>query len=422
MNDGRMIMRNDGDNIRVSGNEVFEFCFHDTKNGGDCGDVFRTAGAPFTSSSSVSRIFSSTYFVCESDHVGEIIDSFNIHTSLLAIGVVDDNCKSLGVIVRRELFNLISREIGKEILMEMSAAKVMREAEIFNESASLFAVSATVHENMSDPEIRYYLAVNSEGKFSGVFSTRDILVHLANMSSKDIETARMIQSSIVAEDQSYIDEKFTISCHSTMAMGVGGDFYLVKNFAPDRYHLSIADVSGKGISASLVTAIACGMATTYNFRSGLSGFVRGLNNYVLSTFNSEKFITGIFMELNTRLCRLNLYDMGHSFILFLRRGRFCSLRGHTTNYPLGIGALENLQKNTIGLESGDILFISTDGVTEQTDSSGEQFGEKRLRNVIAANRENEPQKMAEEIKTAVRNFRASQPQKDDLTFMIFRWN
>lgn len=410
-----------GENTLHSEPEVFEFTFSGVDGIKTVKNILKSAEPAIRTSSSISRIFSSTYYVFENDRVDEIVDSFNEHASLLSIGVVDGECRPVGVIVRRELFNILGRSFGKDLVEMQTASKVMREFTTFQESASLFAVSNAVQREIAEQEIRYFVAVSVSGKFSGVFSTRDLLIHLANMSSKDVETARRIQSRIVEQDRVYTNDSFHLVCHSSMALGVGGDFYMLQHYAGGRYHLSIADVSGKGISASLITAMACGMATSYDFTKGLNGFVRDINDYVLRTFESEKFITGIFMDIHTGKNRISVCDMGHSFILYIRNGKFCSFRGHETNYPLGIAPLTDIATGSIPVQKGDILFISTDGIAEQIDVEGEQYGEERLKETLLSVKNGTPEQIGDAVKKSVNTFRGSQPQKDDLTFLVLKW-
>jgi sigma-B regulation protein RsbU (phosphoserine phosphatase) len=74
-----------------------------------------------------------------------------------------------------------------------------------------------------------------------------------------------------------------------MAKEVGGDFYMVKRLDDRRVLLCLCDVSGKGIAASLVTAVLGGIFDTYTAVSSLQVFLKGLNRYIIETFQLRYF-------------------------------------------------------------------------------------------------------------------------------------
>ncbi len=92
--------------------------------------------------------------------------------------------------------------------------------------------------------------------------------------------------------------------------------------------------------------------------------------------------------------------------------------------PTGIalGILENTRyhEQTIPLQSGDIIVLYTDGVTEATNAADELFSEERLRNIILRNRSLSATGLTKEILDAINQFSSGQPQSDDITLFIVK--
>lgn len=405
----------------ITNTDIFQFSFSADDIPASSLNILQQAPPPFRNIAAISSLFSSTYYVNSDQRVNDIVDCLNEFASLLSIGVVDSKNRPVGVIVRREIFNILGKSYGKTLIENQTASQIMRETKCFSDSENIHAVSSTLQEEMNDEQILYFSAVNKKGEFSGVFSTRDLLNHLASMNRKDLATAQMIQTRIVNKDQHLSNDDFELTCHSTMALGIGGDFYKIKEYGKSRYHLSIADVSGKGMPASLITAVACGMQTSYDFSKGLKGFVRDLNDYIFDTFNSEKFITGIFSDIDSKRKKIKLCDMGHSLLYFIRNGHFASLKGHEINIPLGISYIDNYNTSSIRCQSGDILFIATDGISEQIDDNGMQYGEERLKELLGSLKDEPIQEISRKVREDVSRFKGNQPQKDDLTFLVLKW-
>jgi sigma-B regulation protein RsbU (phosphoserine phosphatase) len=129
-----------------------------------------------------------------------------------------------------------------------------------------------------------------------------------------------------------------------------------------------------GRGASLVTTSISGMYSIYDFSKGVTGFISSLNDYIASSFDSQKFVTGIFVEFDENTAELNFYDMGHSYIYIYRHSRLFRLKTNSSNLPLGVGPELDPACDTMTLEQGDLLILITDGIAEQVNPAGEEYG------------------------------------------------
>ncbi|HOP64229.1 MAG TPA: SpoIIE family protein phosphatase [Spirochaetota bacterium] len=371
---------------------------------------------------SISSIASCYYYVHRDTLIGDVVEELNRYDTLLAIGMVGDDREALGVISRRELFNLLGRSFGEEAARDMPVSRIARNTGIYREDANTITVSEQIADEMKKPTLRFFLIADTEGKFAGIFSTRDIMTHLAAVTRKDLDTAGIIQSRIVPETSIFEKGRIKAGAMTQMAMGVGGDFYSMKHFPDDKWFFTIADVSGKGMGASLLTSIAGGVLYMYDLSKGLKQLIKKFNSYLFSTFNAEKFITAIFMTLDGNTGRLSIYDMGHSMLYLLRGNRFHNIRAKKNNLPLGIMQEIDPAAVSVKLEPGDILLMVTDGVTEQCDSEREEYGIERCAKIIAKNRNRNPEEIISLMKNDINEFRGNEQQYDDITFMLIKYD
>lgn len=370
---------------------------------------------------SISSIASCLYYVHRDTLIGDVVEELNTHENVLAIGMVGDDDEALGVIIRRELFNLLGRSFGEDAARDMPVSRIAKVTGIYREDANTITVSGLIAGEMEKPTLRFFLISDLEGKFAGIFSTRDIMMHLAAITRKDIDTAGAIQSRIVPEKTFMSGGRVEAGASTQMALGVGGDFYSIRSFPDDQWFFLTADVSGKGMGASLLTSIAGGFIHMYDFSGGIKQLVKKLNNYIFNTFNAEKFITSVFMYLDGNNGNLSICDMGHSMVYLLRNNRFHNIRSGKTNLPLGI--IENIDPRSVLLKlvPDDIVLVVTDGVTEQCDTEKNEYGTKRCAGIIAKNRDESIERIIAILKDDINSFRGDEQQYDDISFMLVRY-
>ena len=370
---------------------------------------------------SISSIASCFYYVHRDILIGDVVEDLNTREHVLAIGMVGDDGEALGVITRRELFNLLGRSFGEDAARDMPVSRIAKVTGVYREDANTITVSGQIAGEMEKPTLRFFLISDFDGKFAGLFSTRDIMMHLAAITRKDLDTAGAIQSRIVPERTFMKGGRVEAGALTQMAMGVGGDFYSIKFFPDDKWFFLTADVSGKGMGASLLTSIAGGFIHMYDFSGGIKQLVRKMNNYIFNTFNAEKFITSVFMLLDGSSGNLSICDMGHSMVYLLRKNRFHNVRSGKTNLPLGI--VENIEPVSVRLKlvPDDILLIVTDGVTEQCDTEKNEYGTDRCAEIIKDNRGESLEKIMAILKDDINRFRGDEQQYDDISFMLVRY-
>ncbi|MGB8959504.1 MAG: SpoIIE family protein phosphatase, partial [Candidatus Aminicenantales bacterium] len=179
----------------------------------------------------------------------------------------------------------------------------------------------------------------------------------------DLAQAARIQKDLLPKESPKI-EGFDISGVNVPCYEVGGDYYDFVPIGPDRMGVVIADVSGKGVSASLHmaslrAALLAEVRPDYDF-----GRMGGrLNDFVFKSSGPTSFVTFFFMELDRRTTQVRYVNAGHipPFILD-HDGHARSLE--SSGFPLGMFAGSTYESKSSTLAPGELAVLFTDGIPE----------------------------------------------------------
>lgn len=368
----------------------------------------------------IGKIASSCYYIFNTVKIEALAEALLENESIHSLGVVDSTGSILGIIVRKELFDILGQQFGRDLFRHKTVEKIIQDVPRFNYNRNLFSVSEEIAEYTAKKTMQYFL-LTTGSTFRGIFSTRDMMYYLSDMTSRDLNLAKRLQRSIVREESVLNGESFNILGASYMAKGVGGDFYHFARYAPHKYIISVFDVSGKGISASLISTIIGGMVQFHDFNNGINSFVKKLNNYITITFELEKFITGVILDFDETNGSVTIHDMGHSFIYIIRNNTLHRIRANKRTVPIGIQPELISEGVPFQMEKDDIILLLTDGVLEQPNEIGEEYGTGRLANILQLNRHRGLIKMKNELLYNLHEFRHTQPQYDDITMVMLEY-
>ena len=250
---------------------------------------------------------------------------------------------------------------------------------------------------------------------------------LASIQS-DLHVAQEIQETILPKTMPEYPEgrnaNFDLKACMKAAKYVGGDFYDFFRIDDTRLGLTIADVSGKGVSAAIFMAISRTVLKAIALScNSCSECLRQTNELLSKDSVGEMFVTVFYGILDITDGHLKYCNAGHNLPVLLRHdGRAEWLPG-TGDMALGVmGGLEFHEKETV-LESGDRLFMYTDGITEATDSAYALFGNDRLLDLCrkAAAEGTSPEGLISLVTEKVSEFMSGAVQSDDITMMALEY-
>lgn len=237
---------------------------------------------------------------------------------------------------------------------------------------------------------------------------------------KELNIARDIQKRLLPSTLPHI-EGFQIAALNEPSQFVGGDYYDVIQAAEDKLVLAIADVTGKGIPASLIMANLQAMLHLLNDSElDLPAKTGKINNIIYENTPPDIFITFFWGILNVRSHTFSYVNAGHNAPL-LYRAETDSFE-KLSKGGLLIGALKTMmpyQSDTISIKPGDVIVFFTDGVTEAMDDQGEEYEEDRLKAIIKEHHHKSAQEIKELLVEDVKTFCNNQ-LSDDLTLIILK--
>lgn len=230
---------------------------------------------------------------------------------------------------------------------------------------------------------------------------------------QELHVARQIQDTLFPEKLDNLP--FKLTSKFIPAKEVGGDFYDIYPITQKRFLITIADSAGKGVFASLFS---------HSLRSLLRAFAHEKNletilEKVAPLYNEDStkmsmFTTAFVAIYDADSKNLSYASLGHLPMYVSKNGKVEPL--FNKNPAFGISEIENPQISQIQLEKNDRIFLYSDGLNEQINSQGSDFGTERITTVL----ENTSISLEEVVSTILdeySEFRDEQPQADDLTIV-----
>ena len=242
--------------------------------------------------------------------------------------------------------------------------------------------------------------------------------------STELTLATRIQADMLPSTFPAFPERTDLDIYASMtpAKEFGGDFY--DFFLLDDNHLGLvmADVSGKGVPASLFMMISKILVQIYTM-TGRSPreVLEVVNTQICRNNREDMFVTVWLGILDLTNGKLTASNAGHEYpILKSPNGRFELIKD---KHSFVIGSLEGMhyKEYEMRLEPGSKLFLYTDGVPEATDAGNRLFGVERMLQALNEAATEGPQKVLESVHKAVNLFVGSAPQFDDLTMLCVEY-
>jgi len=198
---------------------------------------------------------------------------------------------------------------------------------------------------------------------------------------------------------------------------VGGDYFDIHSFSETKLAISVADVSGKGMSAALLMSnLQAALKATASDEVPPEDLCRKVNRIICDNVSPDKFITAFYGLLDGARNRLVFTNAGHNAPILARRDGSCHRLGEG-GVPLGLFPDWTYERGEVQLFAGDRLVLFTDGVTEVSGADGEEFGEERLVAVLLENRHLSAGELQERILAEVAKFSGGRFE-DDATLVV----
>jgi phosphoserine phosphatase RsbU/P len=372
--------------------------------------------------------------------VHALLALFQGDPELLTIAIADDGV-FLGSVSRKELLNLLSRQFAMDLyakkpvltlLDDLGGKKVVLSPDLdINEAAvRLLSLDPTLQTDA--------FPIVKDGHCVGVVAVSDLMMAVADQQRVLLEALDRLSSRIREEvargvkiqqdllpPPVYRFGGISVGAGIATCSEIGGDFFDYFSAGDNVLGLLIADVSGHGVQAGMVTTAA--KASLHTLISlGVttpSGLLAGMNNAILTTARQTLLMTCLIASIDLSAGTLTLANAGHNFPFVMRGGALeAEMLDATAGFPLGFERDSVFPEICTGFLPGDVLFMYTDGIVESADAGGEEFGYERLMELLARWRELPPHLLHGSLLDGMAAFTGTAVFEDDVTTLVARYD
>lgn len=240
----------------------------------------------------------------------------------------------------------------------------------------------------------------------------------------DLKLANRLQKNLFPANTPHLSEqkKFEIYAYSESAFEVGGDLYDCFLIDDDHLLVAVADVAGKGIAASLYMIYTHTLLRSFvKPTSGVTDIVQQLNNQLIEENISDMFVTLFLGILNLSNGIFEYCNAAHNLPCIIRATGNVFELPETHGIPIGIYPNRIYLSSTITLNSGDQLFMYTDGLTDTIDENGIKYSLDVLKYNLMGTWFNNATEVTERIKTSIEYFRGTNNPTDDMTILTLKY-
>ena len=298
------------------------------------------------------------------------------------------------------------------------------------EEATRFAKENTQGEKLSG--ISRYRELSALAESIDTMET-EMLASMENLTSvtaekerigTELNLARKIQESSIPNIFPPFPERSEFDLFASMdpAREVGGDFYTFFLVDEDHLALSIGDVSGKGIPASLFMMVTNILINDMTILGGTPAKILSyVNNKICAHNSAEMFVTVWLGILEISTGRLTAANAGHEYPALKRAGGKYELFRDQHDFVVGGFPDIPYHDYEIQLCPGDQLFLYTDGIPEACDAREQLFGIDRMLETLNRNPGAHPEELLKSVRSAVNDFVLEAEQFDDLTMLCLEY-
>ena len=262
--------------------------------------------------------------------------------------------------------------------------------------------------------------IDLKEKNSYILGRYDVLDNIKKQYKRDMKKARKLQEYMIPNKMPNNNYITSASLYKPFEV-IGGDFFDYVNIDNNRILFIMSDIIGHGVEAAIITAM---FKTAFrnlasSFKS-VSSFLYDINNYLLQILPINYYLTMIIAEIDLKNKKLTYSNASHTPMLLVRENGIKEFtKGGTI---IGLFPKAKYEEETIDIETNDILFFYTDGVTEASKSKNKYdlYGIDRLKKVLYDNRNNKIEKIMESIEKDFYEYLSYMSPDDDFTIAAFK--
>ncbi|MBR4329622.1 MAG: SpoIIE family protein phosphatase, partial [Candidatus Riflebacteria bacterium] len=238
---------------------------------------------------------------------------------------------------------------------------------------------------------------------------------------KDMLLAGAVQQCLIPSGK-YKMEGYDCLVYNQMAADVGGDYADIFELPNDRYLIVIGDVTGHGVSSSLLTAMV--KASIFRFANKdtpLNEIATNTSNMVFDLLEKRKLMTFCAITLDKHTGELAICNAGHPYPIIKAKETGVIRKPTKTSLPLGVSKKRcRYTSEPEVLNPEETLFIYTDGFPEAENDKGEEFTYEKFEELISNSVINSAEEFKDQLLTVFKQHHGEKELADDVTFIILR--
>jgi serine phosphatase RsbU (regulator of sigma subunit)/anti-sigma regulatory factor (Ser/Thr protein kinase) len=230
---------------------------------------------------------------------------------------------------------------------------------------------------------------------------------------QELQVAQLIQQQFLPNELPELGG-WHVAAFYRPARTVGGDFYDVIDLGDGRVMVVAGDVTDKGVPAALVMASTHALLRSTATTGRSAGQVLAhVNDLLYPQIPLHMFVTCLVLILDPATGRTQFANAGHNLPYVQRGGLVHQLKAR--GMPLGLMPGSTYEEHETVIEPGDVLFLYSDGITEQHDAAGEMFGFARTEALVAAATSGDD--LVDRSVAGLTDFAGAVEQEDDITLL-----
>ena len=336
-----------------------------------------------------------------------------------------DNEKLLSSIKRYEL-QKITDSIKKSVLMEKLSElyelgiELIVPMQLQSKTRGLILLGSRAgNRDFQNSDIEYIYSIGNLAIIS-LENNRLFLEALEKQKmEEDLLIARDIQRNLLPSTLPEYD-KYDIAALNVSSKQVGGDYYDVIPIDDEKFFIAIADVSGKGVPASLMMAnIQAFLQVICRQDLKIDKATAMINDLVTANSSEGRFITFFWGYINTKKNTLTYVNAGHNPPYIIRGDKIIKL----SQGGMIFGVMKTIVPyifEEVSLMKDDVIILYTDGVSEALNLEFEEYSEEKLEKVAKSLMNKSANEILNGIKEDVQIFTQGNLQSDDITMIVIK--
>jgi len=250
------------------------------------------------------------------------------------------------------------------------------------------------------------------------------LKHAEQRMARDLERAREVQRALLPSDKPDI-RGVEIATRCVPALELGGDFYDLLPYGDGKLAIAVGDVAGKGSGAALLAALGIGLLREHAAQHPCAPeeMLVEINRHLQMALVNGQFVTLAFAVYDAEKREICIANAGFPLPVLIREGTALPLA--VRGIPLGLFSPADYDPLRLQLQGGDIVVFCSDGIHEQANGSGEEFGLPRLLSHLARSKNGKSaEKIAQDILDAATEHAGELAEcrecGDDRTIVVLR--